>query len=240
MKSAFLFWFLLTFSGPLWLIISGQIDLKSHYSTANRDSAHLAPVPAVEKGAVIQAYAARAFNWRGAFASHCWIAVKPANSAHYTVYQVMGWQTYHGLPALVIQQDIPDRNWFNEVPKLILDIRGEKAERLIPKVKNAVTSYHYSNPYVLWPGPNSNSFPAYVGRQVPELGLVMPSDAVGKDFLGKDSFFTKTPSGTGYQISLWGLLGLSVAKKEGIEVNILGLVYGVRFSPFKILLPGLG
>ncbi|EKD70108.1 MAG: hypothetical protein ACD_46C00633G0001 [uncultured bacterium] len=36
------------------------------------------------------------------------------------------------------------------------------------------------------------------------------------------------------------MLGILLAKKEGLEINILGLVYGVRFSPFAILLPGIG
>jgi hypothetical protein len=233
-------WLLLTFSGPMWILFSGKVDLKADYSTANRDSAHLAPEPHAMQDAVIQVYSARAFNWRGIFATHCWISVKPKGANTYTVYQVVGWRNYRGLPALSIANDIPDRNWFNEVPTVLLDIRGERAEELIPKIDKAAKDYPYANPYTIWPGPNSNTFPAYIGRQIPELGLVLPGDAIGKDFLSKDKFFAKAPSGTGYQISLFGVLGLLVAKKEGIEINFLGFVYGVKLSPFKILLPGIG
>ena len=155
-----------------------------------------------------------------------------------TVYQVVGWLPYRGLPSLSIGQDIPDRNWYNQTPKVILDIRGEKAQALIPKIEQAAKDYPYANPYTLWPGPNSNTFPAYVARRIPELGLTMPSDAIGKDFLVDSRFFAPAPSSTGYQFSLFGAFGLLVAQKEGLEINILGGVYGVQFSPFRILLPG--
>ena len=235
MKYFFLTWLILTFAGPLWLLLTKQVDLKSDYRTANRDSAHLAPNPKMESGAVIQVYAARAFNWRGIFASHCWMAVKAKNATTYTVYQVTAWQ----FPTLSISQDIPDRNWYDQRPNLLLDLRGDKAESLIPKIEEAAKNYPDAKRYVLWPGPNSNSFPAYVARQIPELGLALPSDAVGKDLLPKGSFFARAPSGTGYQVSFYGVAGFMLAKKEGLEINLLGMVYGVRFSPFRILLPGI-
>ena len=155
MKFALLLWLLLTFAAPLWILFTGRVDLKADYSTANRDSAHIAPLPQTTPEAVIQVYAARAFNWRGIVASHSWIAVKPRNAPQYTVYQVVGWLTYRGLPALSIAQDIPDRNWYNEKPELILDIRGSKAESLIPRIDEAAKTYPYAKNYTLWPGPNS-------------------------------------------------------------------------------------
>jgi len=239
-RMIFLIWLVLTFAGPLWLLFSGQVDMEADYRTASRETARIAPLPQDEKAAVIQVYAARAFNWRGMFASHSWIATKEKNADAFTVYQVVGWRNYRGLPALSIEQDIPDRNWYNEVPKLLLDIRGERAEALIGKIAQAADAYPYAGPYHLWPGPNSNTFPAYIAREVPELGLVMPGDAVGKDFLTGNSIFAKAPSGTGYQLSLYGAFGLLIAKKEGIEINLLGMTYGLRFSPFQIVLPGLG
>lgn len=237
MKYWFLLWLALTLAGPVWVVVSGQIDFSADYRTANRDSAHLAPDPRTTQDAVIQAYAARAFSWRGLVARHCWIAVKPRGASQYTVYQVIGWRTYRGLSALSIAQDIPDRNWFGQTPRLLLDIRGARAESIIPAIDKAARAYPDAGPYVLWPGPNSNSFPAYVARAVPDMGLVMPSDAVGKDYLAH-GFIARAPSATGYQVSLFGLLGMLIAKQEGIELNLLGLVYGIRFHPFEILLPG--
>ena len=229
---------ILIFSGPLLVIAQGKVRFGADYRTANRDSAQIAPKPDEYKEAVIQAYSARAFNWRGAFAVHTWIAVKEKDASSYIVYQTLGWRAYRGLPVVDIKQDIPDRNWFDQEPKIILDIRGEEAQKLIPEIQKAVQSYPYMNEYGLWPGPNSNSFIAHIARNVPQLGFSLPSNAVGKDFITPTTIFSKAPSGTGYQISIFGLLGVIIAKKEGLEINFLGLVYGIRFSPFKILFPG--
>lgn len=230
----------LTLIGPLWILISGQIDWSADYRTANRKSAQIAPDPNKTSEAIIQAYSARAFNWRGIIATHNWISVKPKNAREYFVYQVIGWRQLMNLPPLVMDADIPDRYWFGQKPTLIFDLRGEKAEKLIPQIMAAAKSYPDANRYELWPGPNSNTFPAYIGRQVPDLGLVLPGDAIGKDYLPGFTFFARAPSGTGYQFSLFGLVGLLIAKKEGIEINFLGLVYGLQFSPFALKLPGIG
>lgn len=233
-------WLILTFAGPLWMYFSGKVNFDADYRTANRDSANLAPLPEEMPDAVVQVYSARAFNWRGLIATHCWISVKPKGASSYTVYQVIGWLKYWDLPALSIEEDIPDRNWYDAKPTVLLSITGKKAEDIIPKIEQAAYNYPFAEPYVVWPGPNSNTFPAYVARAIPELVLALPSDAIGKDYLPKGTFITKAPSGTGYQFSVMGIFGLLVAKKEGIEINLLGLVYGIRFYPFRILLPGLG
>lgn len=229
---------ILIFGGPLLVIAKGKINFDADYKTANRNSSKIAPNPDDHKEAIIQAYSARAFSWRGAFAVHTWISVKEKDAKNYTVYQVLGWKTYQGLSAVDARQDIPDRVWFDQDPDLLLDIRGERAQKLISQIDKAVHSYPKAKEYVLWPGPNSNSFIAYVGRQVPDLGLALPSNAVGKDFLITNKFFARAPSATGYQFSLFGLFGILIAKKEGVEINLLGLVYGIKFSPFKLIFPG--
>jgi hypothetical protein len=47
--------------------------------------------------------------------------------------------------------------------------------------------------------------------------------AVGKDFLAEGALFAKAPSGSGFQVSLYGLAGILLAAQEGIEANVLGL-----------------
>ena len=103
----------------------------------------------------------------------------------------------------------------------------------------SIARYPYADGYVTWPGPNSNTFVAWIGREVPELGLTLPPTAIGKDFLGRQ-LAAPTPSGTGLQISLGGLLGVAVGLKEGVELNLLGLVVGVDPLGLAIKLPGLG
>ena len=125
-------------------------------------------------------------------------------------------------------------------PDLLLDHRGADAETLIAKVLAAAKSYPFADRYRLWPGPNSNSFTAYIARRVPELGLEMPANALGKDYLVDGYIFGRAPSGTGYQISLFGLAGVLVAREEGLEINLLGFTFGIDFKDLAIKLPGVG
>ena len=226
--------------GPTIVLFRHEVDFKSHWSNADRTSANLAPDPKTNPEAVVQIYAARTYNWRGLFAVHTWIALKPKNADQYLVYQVIGWRKYWHLPVYEKEHDIPDRIWFGNKPWLLKEIRGNAAEILIPKVQAAIAAYPYKETYYYWPGPNSNTFTAFVGRAVPELHLALPSIAIGKDYLGFWRIFAKAPSNTGYQFSLLGMLGILIAQKEGIEINIFGMVYGISFKPFGIIIPGLG
>ena len=229
----------LTFVSPAWQVFYHGIDLHADWRTARRDSAHIAPDPKITKEAIIQVYSAPAFNWRKIFSTHTWIAVKPKDADAYTVFQVIGWRLFALLPPLVKEKDIPDRYWFNEKPMVILDIRGQRAEELIPRVMAAADKYPYANSYELWPGPNSNTFTAYIARQVPELRLTLPSNAIGKDYL-PHGFFARSPSGTGYQLSIYGVFGIMLAVREGLEINFLSFVYGVSPYQCAVKLPGVG
>ncbi len=64
-----------------------------------------------------------------------------------------------------------------------MDRRGKGVDGLITRVQAAVESYPYAASYRTWPGPNSNTFTAYLGRAVPELRLDLPATAIGKDFI---------------------------------------------------------
>ncbi len=149
------------------------------WQTASREPADIAPVPSETNEAVIEFYAADAFSWRGWFAVHTWLAVKPQGASAYTVYEVTGWRQ----PALnQFTTATPDRYWYGARPEKILSIQGEKAQRLIPQIQNAVPNYPWADQYTLFPGPNSNTFPAWVGIKVPELGLEMPFRAIGSGY----------------------------------------------------------
>lgn len=225
--------------GPLLVFFSHQVDLHSDWRTAARISSGISPAPKDHTPAVIEIFAARTYNWRGLIAVHTWIAMKPKNATHYTVCQVIGWRMMMGLPILSVAEDVPDRFWFGAKPVLLHELRGEEAEKVIPLVVQAIAKYPFQNTYNYWPGPNSNTFPAYVAREVPALKLVMPPTALGKDYLGMH-FFAKAPSGTGYQISIFGMMGIMLAKEEGLEINFLGLVFGVNPQRLAIVLPGIG
>ena len=68
----------------------------------------------------------------------------------------------------------------------------------------------------------------------------MPSTAIGKDYLPIDRIVSTTPSGTGVQVSLLGLLGVIAGPDEGLELNVLGLVTGVDVRRPALKLPGIG
>ncbi|MBI3064585.1 MAG: DUF3750 domain-containing protein, partial [Deltaproteobacteria bacterium] len=125
-------------------------------------------------------------------------------------------------------------------PALIAELRGKAAARAIPKIIEAVGTYPYPNEYNVWPGPNSNTFTAHVGRQVPELQMDLPVTAIGKDYPTNGSVIDRAPSGTGYQLSLFGLLGVTLAREEGIELNLLGMNFGIDFYKPALKLPFVG
>ncbi|MBS98973.1 MAG: DUF3750 domain-containing protein [Oceanospirillaceae bacterium] len=149
------------------------------WRTASREPAGIAPSPADTPEAVVQAYAADAWGWRGYFAVHTWIATKPSHADSYTVYEVIGWREKRGLPVLRIAQDAPDRYWYGARPELLLDRRGEGIDQLIKKIEAAAKTYPWKHEYRVFPGPNSNTFPAWLADQVPELGLKLPWRAIG-------------------------------------------------------------
>jgi hypothetical protein len=126
------------------------------------------------------------------------------------------------------------------MPEIYVDLRGADAEALIDSVEAAVKRYPFMNLYRTWPGPNSNTFTAMMGRALPELHLDLPPTAVGKDFIANDKFLASSPSGTGFQLSLFGLVGIMLAKDEGLEINILGLSLGIDPLDLAIKLPGIG
>jgi hypothetical protein len=212
----------------------------SHWSRARWDSSGLAPNPATTPEAVVQVYGARAWGWKGIFAVHTWIVVKPERAPAYQRYEVVGWGVDRGQPAVRRNMRPTDGHWAGNPPQILVEHRGPEAQAMIPKIERAILTYPYPDEYRTWPGPNSNTFVAAIARAVPELGLEMPPTAIGKDYLDNGLPFARTPSGTGIQLSLGGLLGLSIGRDEGFELNILGLTIGVDPLGFALKLPGIG
>ena len=153
------------------------------WRTASREPAGIAPAPEQTSEAVLQVYEAPAWGWRGWFAVHTWIAAKRTDESSYTVYEVIGWRLRRGQSVVRIARDHPDRYWFGERPGLLLDRRGEGVDGLIAAVDAAAREYPWPSTYRAWPGPNSNTFTAWVAQQVPELGLALPIAAIGKGWL---------------------------------------------------------
>lgn len=209
------------------------------WRTASRAPAGLAPDPATTKEAVVQVYAARAVRWRGYFGVHSWVAVKPTGADAFTVFELMGYQTRRTGNGVRVSQRAADGYWFGNRPLLLADVRGPGVDAVIDRIHAAAKDYPYAEEYRIWPGPNSNTFIAHLLRAAPELGVDLPAHAIGKDYLG-GRVLAATPSRTGAQMSVFGALGLTLGWEEGIELNIIGLSFGINPKRLGIELPMLG
>ena len=230
----------LLFTGLMLLTLTvGRSVIAQDWRTASTEPVGLAPDPAATPEAVVQVYGARAWGWRGNFGVHTWVAVKPEKAAAYTVYEVIGWRLRWSDTVVAIHNRAADARWYGNAPELYADKRGAEAEKLIPRIDAAARSYPHAKEYSAWPGPNSNTFTAWITRAVPELGADLPPTAIGKDYLS-DSLVGSAPSGSGVQFSIGGVFALTASGVEGLELNLLGLTFGINpFDP-SLKLPLIG
>lgn len=211
-------------------------DNPRSWRDADWSSTGLLPSAGEHAAARVIVFTGTAGAWKGIFSVHSWIVLKRRNEARWTRYDVVGW----GEPVRVNSWPV-DGRWYGNEPVMLADISGTEAEKLIPRIEKTVKAYDYSQSgdYRIWPGPNSNSFVAAILRTVPELGVTLPSNAVGRDF--RQGFYLgPTDSGTGLEINLSGYAGLKVGWVEGIEINFLGLVAGLDVRYPAVKLPGYG
>ena len=110
------------------------------------------------------------------------------------------------------------------------------------------SSFGFLNPAYSWdrssaglaPAPNSNTFISYIIRKTPEFYTELPPHAIGKDWIEQGSLFGVSESGTGVQFSLFGLLGFTLGLGEGIELNLLGMSFGVDILSPALKFPFVG
>ena len=219
-----------------YLGTSGQVSSDTE-AARTPPRAQLAPNPASTPEAIVQVYGARAVGAKGLFGVHTWVAVKPTDAPDWTVYEVIGWRLRWQDSSVVVRHRAPDGRWFGAVPELYADKRGSGVDALIERIEKAARTYPYASEYRTWPGPNSNTFTAWIAQAVPELEIDLPATAIGKNYLGS-SVFAAAPSGSGFQMSLAGLLGVSASVVDGLELNLLGLSFGVSASGVKIPIVG--
>lgn len=227
-----------TFAFVVYLSYPADAGAQS-WRTASRAPVGLAPDPATTPEAVVQVYAARAVRWRGYIGVHSWIATKSSGAESFTVYEVNGWRLRRSGSSVVSSNRAPDGRWFGNVPELLADLRGDHVDAIIERLERAATDYPYADQYRVWPGPNSNTFTAFMLRSAPELRVDLPATAIGKDYLGGE-VVASAPSGTGMQLSVFGVLGILAATEEGLEVNVLGLTFGLDPLDLSLKLPLAG
>ena len=164
-------------------LIAGSLFATSMALEPASVGAAVAPDPETHPEAVVQVYGADVWGFRGNFAIHTWIATKGRNEADYTIHQVIGWRLRRGRSVVAESNGDPARPWYGSPAVLLHEVRGPGSQALVDRVRAAVAAYPYPDDYKMWPGPNSNSFVAWVGLEVPELGLELPAKAIGQSWM---------------------------------------------------------
>ncbi|MEN0002108.1 MAG: DUF3750 domain-containing protein [Pseudomonadota bacterium] len=231
--------FMLTFIMPIAAASAwwASVDRPANWRQADWSATGLLPRAAEAQEAVIHIMAARTGGFKGALSVHSWIVLKEAGATRYERYDKVGW----GQP---VRRNAyaADANWYSNPPFMIKTVRGAEAAALIPAVRDAIDAYPHANRdgYRIWPGPNSNSFVAHVLRQVPQIGAVLPPNAVGRDWLAGGKFFQLDADRRDMHISVFGLFGLSAGVRSGLEFNLLGQAVGIDFARPALKLPAIG
>ena len=212
-------------------------DHPASWSQADWSSARVLPQADADQAAALYIFAARTGGLKGALADHSWVVVKEKGASEYERWDKVGWGNpirHNGYPA--------DARWYSNPPQIVVEKHGAEAEALIPKVRAAIDSYPFAmrGGYHIFPGPNSNSFTAFVMREVPGIDATLPSAAVGRDYPTDWTLASIDPDGEELRLSLWGYAGVVIGWKSGIEVNVLGLVAGIDPRRLAIKIPAFG
>jgi hypothetical protein len=160
-------------------------------------------------------------------AIHYWFAVFTSDDKKWSRWEV--WQNPDQVPASWghVHKNLmhPDSGVGGGAYKIEKEWRGKRARNII-NVLNKPNEYLYRNQYHAWPGPNSNTYVAWVLKQA-RIPVDLNPKAIGKDFLG--------PIGAGLSSTLTGvqvdspILGLKAGLKDGIEIHLLCTTIGLDF-----------
>lgn len=160
-------------------------------------------------------------------ARHPWFAVRRKGATTWMVYEVGGGGA----------EDDPLRDHPPYGDPILHGLwRGEAGERAADCVERIgpTVKAEIERGYVLYPGPNSNTFGDRVLRAC-KLAASLPATSVGKDWRGLAGAGL-TSERTGVQVET-AVLGLKLGLKEGIELHVLGLSFGVDLWPPALILP---
>lgn len=161
----------------------------------------------------------------GAIAVHYWFVAFDARENTWSRWEV--WQEANVAPTSWghIQKDLmpPDSGVGGSSYRTGMEWRGQQAAKIVEVLRRPL-DYPYRNSYRAWPGPNSNTYPAWVLRKA-EIPVALDPKAIGKDFCGvigggvsetRSGFHADTP-----------VVGLTLGAKDGIEIHVLCLTFGI-------------
>jgi hypothetical protein len=111
--------------------------------------------------------------------------------------------------------------------------RGDEARALLSVLARS-PEYPFRGQYLAWPGPNSNTYPAWVLREA-GVSADMDPRAIGRDYQGRLGA-GRTTTRTGVQAES-PILGVKVGLEDGIELHFLGFTGGVAVWPPALKTP---
>lgn len=212
-------------------------DRPGSWSSADWSASGVLPKADADDEAAVYLMAARTGGLKGAVAVHTWIVLKRPGAGTYDRYDKVGW----GMP--VRHNRYPaDGLWYSNRPRIVHAVHGAQAAALVPEFEAAIRRYPYSHrgDYRIWPGPNSNTFTAWLLRKVPAFGGAMPSNAVGRDYAPGLFAIDHSADWLDVHATLGGLAGFAIGVHSGIEVHFAGLVAGIDVARPALKIPAYG
>jgi hypothetical protein len=173
--------------------------------------------------------------WYTRFAEHTWVEVADAQGRERIEWN-KGWGTvvHSELDAEEMVGAAADERWERDVA-VLAHWTGERAAAIAARIR-AADGYADAANYRAWPGPNSNTFVAWLAREA-GFGVDLPPTAVGKDYTPWLAAGIST-TGIGLHVDT-AVLGVQAGLVEGVELHVLGLTAGVGIWPPCVKLPFL-
>lgn len=175
--------------------------------------------------------------WYTRFAEHTWVEVADASGRERIEWNSFADAVIHtDLDAGELTGDRrADERW-DEGVAVLARWTGERAAEISAHIRQVADRFPDAADYTAWPGPNSNTFVAWLAREA-GFGVALPPNALGKDYA---AWLAAGVSTTGVGLHLdTAVLGVQVGLVEGVELHLLGLTTGVGVWPPCLKLPFL-
>jgi len=177
--------------------------------------------------------------WYSRFAEHTWIDMKYGSEMDWTRAEVEGKFRGATVEPITSYEARRDLRWSDESVRVHAVFIGQEARQIredVCRLTGQLKARYANGGYEAWPGPNSNTFLRELTQEVPQLAFAFDHNAVGKDYTWFDAGLS--PSRTGVHFDTWPI-GATLAAKEGLELHLLQLTFGLSFWPPHLKLPFL-